>query len=749
MYTTPSVGRPVPVVDADARVRGRVAYTQNAELPGMLEGRILRSSVAHGRIVRVDCSEALRAPGVVAAVSGDDVRTAGLPGHIGQLVRDTPILALDRVRYVGEPLAAVAAVDADAAEAALDLIRLEIEPLPAIFDPDEALADGAEPIREEGNAGGEMRLDIGDVDAALAAADLVLTEEFHTPSVQGVPLEAHFVLADASGDDLVVHTATQTPYVVRRELAAAFGVEEERVRVVVQTLGGGFGAKAYPRVEPIALLLSRQAARPVRIGLSRGEEFVTVQRQTSRIRFTTAVAADGRILAMDADALFGFGAYTDNGPRVLRHGLYSLPGPYRIPALRAVSRGAYTNLPPCGPLRAPGTAQAQWAREAHLEAIAARLGIDALEFRRRNLIESGERFILGGVIPEVHLPELLDAVEGVRGAQPARERGADGAIRIGTGFGVALKTTNTPSTSEADVSLDAEGRLLVGTSSVEMGQGARTVLAQIAADALGVPVETAQVALPDTAVTPRDQGTTSSRTTFTMGTAVQLAAAALRERLLALAGERLEIGTDDLVIADGAVAPKGAPARAIPLGDLVRAGGGETLTEHASYTNTAPIDPATGKPGTSTHYHQAAAGARVAVDLETGRVRVEEIRAASHAGVVINPPLAELQNHGNIAFALGQSLMEEALFDGGQMVNASLADYLIPSFEDYPATSQVAFLEDEGPEREVHGIGETALPAVLPAITNAIADAVGIRLDRIPATAERIVAARREREAGG
>jgi CO/xanthine dehydrogenase Mo-binding subunit len=745
MYTTPSVGRPVPVVDADARVRGRVAYTQNAELPGMIEGRILRSGVPHGRIVRVDCSEALRLPGVLAAVSGDDVRAAGLPGHIGQLVRDTPILALDRVRYVGEPLAAVAAVDADAAEAALDLIRVEIEPLPAIFDPNEALAEGAQPIREEGNGGGEMRLDIGDVDAALAAADLVLTEEFHTPSVQGVPLEAHFVLAHADGDDLVVHTATQTPYVVRRELAAAFGVEEERVRVVVQTLGGGFGAKAYPRVEPIALLLSMRTGRPVRIALSRGEEFVTVQRQTSRIRFTTAVAADGRILAMDADALFGFGAYTDNGPRVLRHGLYSLPGPYRIPALRAVSRGAYTNLPPCGPLRAPGTAQAQWAREAHLEAIAARLGMDALEFRRRNLIESGERFILGGVIPEVHLPQLLDAVEGVRSGQPWRERGD--AIRIGTGFGISLKTTNTPSTSEADVSLDAEGRLLVGTSSVEMGQGARTVLAQIAADALGVDVASAQVATPDTAVTPRDQGTTSSRTTFTMGTAVQLAAAALRERLLALAGDRLEIAVDDLVIADGAVVPKGAPARAVPLGELVRAAGGERLTEHASFTNTAPIDPETGKPGTSTHYHQAAAGARVAVDLETGRVRVEEVRAASHAGVVINPPLAELQNHGNIAFALGQSLMEEALFDGGQMVNASLADYLIPSFEDYPASSQVVFLEDEGPEREVHGIGETALPAVLPAITNAVADAVGIRLDRIPATAERIVAGRRDREA--
>jgi CO/xanthine dehydrogenase Mo-binding subunit len=387
-------------------------------------------------------------------------------------------------------------------------------------------------------------------------------------------------------------------------------------------------------------------------------------------------------------------------------------------------------------MRAPGTAQAQWAREAHLESIAARLGIDPLELRRRNLVRPGDRFVLGGVIPDVHVPQLLDAVEGVRDV-PEVVRGS---TRIGFGFGVSLKTTNTPSTSEADVQIGSDGRLSVMTSSVEMGQGARTALAQLAASVLGLQPTDVDVSLPDTEITPRDQGTTSSRTTFSMGTAVQQAVEGIRQRLLSLAAERLEIAASDLVVEGGAVAPRGAPARAIPLADLVAAAG-EPIAEHAQFVNTAPPDPVTGKPGSSTHYHQAAAGARVAVDIETGSIRVEEVRAASHAGMVVNPTLAELQNEGNVAFGLGQAIMEEALFDGGQMVNASLADYLIPSIEDFPAAAGVSLLEDEGPQREIHGIGETALPAVVPAITNAVADALGIRLDRIPVSAERLIAA--------
>lgn len=741
-----TIGQRVPVIDADQRVRGRVAYTQDVELPGMLHGRILRSRVPHGRIVRVDLAKALRVPGVVAAVSGDDVVAAGLPGRYGQLVRDTPILAMERVRYVGEPIAAVAAIDIDAADEALDRIAVEIEPLPAIFDPAAALAPDAIALHPDGNLVGEQRLDIGDVDAAFAAADLVLTEEFHTPSVQGVPLESHVVLADGTAEQIVVYTATQTPYAVRRELAAAFGVPEDHVRVVVQTLGGGFGSKAYARIEPLAVLLSQRAGRPVRIGLSRSEEFVTVQRQTSTIRITSAVSADGRLLAMDADALFGCGAYTDNGPRVLQHGLYSLPGPYRIGAVRAVSRGAFTNLPPCGPLRAPGTAQGQWAREAHIEGIAARLGMDPLELRRRNLMQAGDRFVLGGVIPDVHLTRLLDAVEGVRAATPSQQDEWS-STRIGIGFGVSLKTTNTPSTSEARVSLDTKGRLLVSTSTVDLGQGARTVLAQMAASVMGLQPADVDVSLPDTDLTPRDQGTTSSRSTFSMGRAVQMAATAVRERLLELAADRLEISVGDLVLADGRVAPGGAPARGISLADLVRQAGG-ALSEQAQFVNTAPPDPITGKNGASTHYHQAAAGARVAVDLETGRVRLQEVRVATHAGMVVNPTLAELQNEGNVAFALGQALMEEALFDGGQMVNATLADYLIPSFKDMPRHTGVVLLEDEGPEREVHGIGETALPAVLPAITNAVANAIGARIDRIPVSAERLLATGGRRRRG-
>lgn len=736
-----TTGQRALVSDAEDRVRGRVPFVLDEQTPGMLHGRIVRSTVAHGVLRAVDCSAALRLPGVVAIVTGADV--PGAPDHpamFGMVVRDIPVLAVDRVRYVGEPIAAIAAIDPDVADEAADLVEVTIDPLPAVLSIDEALAEDAPILHPAGpNLLAEQSLVRGDVAQAFQSAHLVVEESLFTPPVQGVPLETHVVLAEASRDQICVHTTSQSPFLVRRELAAVFSLPPEQVRVIVRNLGGGFGSKVAPRIEPIAVLLARKAGRPVKIVLSRAEEFVTVQRHATLTRFATGVSRDGRILAMRAETTFRGGAYADNTSRLMRHALYSLPGPYRIEHLDIRVRGVRTNAPPCGPLRAPGTAQVQWAREAHLEGIAATLGIDPLEFRHRNLVTSRDRFVLGGPMGPVHLGPLLDDVRlpGPSDVDPARPW-----RRVGTGYGAVLKTTQTPTTSEAEVAVDDGDRVTVLTSTVEMGQGARTALGQLAASSLGATLAQTSVTTPDTAFTPPDQGTMSSRSTFSMGTAVMAAAGHVRDRLLDLGERALEVDRRDLTVTEGRVAPIGTPSAGRTFGELIRDAGLREIRERSSFTNQPMLDEATGEVGVSTHHHQAAAAARVAVDLETGAVTVLEVRMATHAGVVVNPTLAELQGGGNAAFGVGQAMMEEIVSDGGQMQNASLADYLIPSILDLPAGIRVTFTEDES--REIHGIGETALPAIVAAITNAISDAIKARIHEIPATPERVFAAHRD-----
>jgi CO/xanthine dehydrogenase Mo-binding subunit len=735
-HATARVGASATVVDALERVTGRIGFVQNERREGMLHARILRGVQAHASIVSVDATAAMALPGVAAVVTGADVPAdADGPRLFGNQTRDTPPLAVDRVRYVGEPVAAVAAVDLDTAEAALSRIRVELRPLPASLTMDDAAARDAQPIHGTGNLVDTRQDRAGDVDEALARADAIVTETFVCPPLQGVPLETHVALAEWDEAGLTVHTATQTPHHVRRELAHLFGLAPERVRVVVATLGGGFGAKAYTRIEPIAALLAHRAGRPVKLVLTRSEEFVTVHRQAARMAFTTGVARDGRLLALRATCDFGSGAYAGNTPRVLRHGLYSLVGPYRVGAHDLTARGWFTNTPPCGPMRAPGTAQVQWAREAHLDAVAAAIGMDPLEFRRRNLLGERDRFLLGGPIGPMHLPALLDtvAMEPGRPARAGRRRGA--------GVGVAMKTTATPTTSAASMTVDRTGRIRVLTSSVEMGQGARTALAQLSAAAMSVDLDSIDISLPDTGTTPPDDGTVSSRSTFSMGSAVQRAAGQLRERLAAIAADHLEIARTDLVAEDGRIRPVDNSSPGLTYGDLVALSGLDTLDADGSFTNEPMRDPATGEEGVSTHHHQAAAGALVEVDVETGAVELLEVRVATHAGLVVNPVLAEHQSEGNATFGIGQALMEELVLDEGQVQNGSLADYPIPSFRDMPPRVWVALHEDD--HREVHGIGETALPAVVPAITNAIAAAIGARLHLIPATPERVLRALR------
>lgn len=735
-----TIGHRVPMLDAEQRVTGDTDYVLNLRVPGMLWGKLLRSPHPHARVVRVDTSRASRLPGVVAVVSGQDVLSSGLFPYYGPLVKDTPLIALDRVRYAGEPVAAVAAVDEDVAAEALDLIDVEYEPLPAVYDPVEAFDPGAPLVHERGNVVEHFKARRGEFERAIQDAEVVLSEEYRVPQIQHVPLEPHVVLAEATPRHITIHSSTQTPHVTRAQVADIFGLPIASVRILVRTLGGGYGAKCYPRLEPLATLLSLKAGRPVKIALTRAEEFLTTQRQAATFRLTLGARPDGTLLALKAECFYGCGAYAETAPRVIRHGAYSANGPYRIPNVWVDCYAIYTNTVPCGPFRGPGSGQAHWASESHLDSLAARLGMDPVELRLKNVVHDGDSFVLGGLLEDIRFPEMLEQITCRLDADGAGRARSGRGVRVGRGYALALKTTNTPSTSTAFAIINEDGSLSVITSSVEMGQGAQTVLAQIAADAAGLPMSRVSVSLPDTDTTPYDQQTSSSRTTFAMGTAVKLAVKDAQAQLGEHAAHMLEVSPQDLLFHDGRVEVRGAPERSLDSGEVVRRARLGNVVGKATFTSEAKADPITGRTGTSAHYHSAAVGVDVAVDVDTGRVELLNCHSAVFAGRAINPTHCELQAEGSVFFGVGHALFEEVTYDDGRVTNPNLSDYMIPSFEDIPSAMGVLVMEDPD-HAEIHGVGETALPATAPAIANAIFAATGARVRDLPMTPEKVLRA--------
>lgn len=743
-----TIGQRVPVVDAPARVRGSLTFTANDAPRGALAARLVRSTVAHGLLRSVDVSAALKVPGVVMVLTGADLHgDKRLDPFFGPLERDQPVLAVDRVRYVGEPLAVVAAEDEDAAAEAAALVTAEIEPLASVLEARTA-ADQATPLlfpeREDGNRATSYRIARGEVGPALDAAHVVVRGEYTSPSVQHAALEPHAVVARWSSTGLEVVSTTQTPHALRRQLAEILGIPMAQVRVIVPFLGGAFGAKCYAEVEPIAAILARRTRRPVRIVLGRGEEFVTTARPAAHFAIESGADREGHIVAVRATGWFQNGAYMETADRLVRHAARALTAPYRVPNLDLEAVALLTNTVPCGPFRAPGAAQAIWAMESHVDELAARLGMDPLELRLRNLVASGQSYVDGGLLEDIRYPDMLhDAARAIGWGQSREVAGSEGRERRGRGLAVAMKTTNTPSTSSATVKMNQDGSLDVLTSSVEMGQGASTVLAQIAAERAGVPLDRVRVVTPDTERTPFDHSTTSSRTTSTMGEAITHAVQEVSGQLRELAAQHFEVATDDVVLADGAARVVGSASPAVTYGTLIQRAARGNLLGSATITTSAHPDPATGKPGASAHYHQAVGAAEVSVDVETGRVRVLSFQVGVFTGITINPTLCELQTEGSVVFGVGQALSEEMVMDGGQVVNANLGDYLVPSLEDIPPRLTTALYEH--PEAgEIHGIGEIAAPLAPPAIANAIADAVGARVRELPITPERVLRALRE-----
>jgi CO/xanthine dehydrogenase Mo-binding subunit len=742
------IGRSLPRLEARDKVTGRAEYTHTMRLPGMLHAKIFRSTVAHGRIKSIDTSAAKRVPGVHRIITAEDIRTVIPAPYYGPAFHDQPILAINKVHFVGEPVAVALAADPHVAEEAAQLIVAEYEDLPAVFDEVEAAAnetlvhDELKPAGTfadlkhlKGRKGTNIALDFklrrGDVDKAFAAAAHVFEHTFYTQKVLHLPLEPFASIADWSERGVTIHTGSQGPSFVRTEIARLLGWPENRVRIKVPYLGGGFGAKLYIKMEALATALSMIVRRPVKVALTMEEQFYTITRHPSTFRIKTGVDASGRITARKCEVYWNGGAYADVGPRVTQKSGFTASGPYDIDNVWVDSYALYTNLPPAGALRGFGIPQLVWAYESHTDMMARELKLDPLEFRRKNLLHEGRPQATGQIVRDAKLDAVLERVaERLNWGKPLAR--GNGALRRGRGIAVAIKAVISPTTSVANLAIAADGSTTLYCGTVDMGQGSDTAMAQIAGEVLDIPAESVHIVPRDTDVTPYDMGTLGSRSLFHMGHAVRLAAQEAREKIKAMAREVGE--------------PEGSN---IPLPDLFKKRFGMqagTILGTGTYKpDYVPPDPATGLTDNVTPFWMcAASGAEVEVDTETGHVRIARLITAVDCGRPVNPKIVETQISGAVLMQLGFTMFEKMHIDAGQVTNASLADYKIPAILDVPPMENetVDSYLSIGPFG-AKGVGETATFCVSPAIANAIEDACGVRLTALPLTPEAVFRALR------
>ena len=769
------IGKSIPRVDGYEKVTGTVGYTVNLELPGMLHGKILRSPMPHAKLVRIDASKAEALPGVIAVLTRDDLLSWDIDPYYGPVFLDQPIVAIDKVRYVGDPVAAVAAVSEEVAEEALELIEVEYEELPAVFDPVEAAQPGAPLVHDESprqaavfsdvkaarlaentNICHHFKLRHGDVEAGFAQADYIFEDVYTSQRTQHCHLEPHATIAQVHNDGRIeVISSTQNPSVIREALAQMYKLPMSKVRIVAPPLGAGYGSKTYPKLEPLTVALAKKSRRPVKVVLTREEVFLTLTRHSNVFRLKTGVTKDGRIVARKSEIYWDTGAYADIGPRTIKNGGYASVGPYRIPNAQVDSYCVYTNKPTSGAFRGYGIPQVCWAYEQQMDDIADRLGIDRVEIRKRNVLHEGDTFVTGETMHAIPVEEAIEAVANhLNWKQPLDKTAGDptGRKRRGRGLACMIKSTMTPSMSTAIAKLEEDGSLTVLSSTVEMGQGASTMLRQLAAELLRLPVDKVKLVLADTDITPYDQSTSSSRTTFSMGNAVKRACLEIEQQLLDIASDALEVSVDDLTLEDGRVVVKGSPDRSKSYEDLMRHRFGSkigTLMGRGEFKTDGGLDPETGQGKASAFWFSGAGGCEVEVDTETGEVTVLDYVAVVNSGKAINPLSCEGQIEGSVITGLGHTFYEEMIFEYGQAINPNFLDYQLPSIYELPKKMTSILLES--PHREAPfgaiGVGETAISTVSPAIANAIYDAVGIRIHDLPITPEKILKALAERQA--
>lgn len=749
---TTSVGHGLPREDAWAKVTGTARYTGDLLPAGCLHAAIVRSDVAHATLRSVDVSEAERMPGVVATLVGADI--AHLDPVYGEWIPDQTPLAIDRIRFHGEPVAAVVATSPRLAREAATRVRVDADPLPALLDMDAARAPEAPLIREPGdrepNVCHAFGVQVGDVEEGLEGAAWVHRATYTIPAAYHYAMEPHTCLASWDGSRLEVWSSTQQPFKVRADLARIYRLDLNQVRLQVPFVGGGYGSKGQAKVEPLTAALAMKVQRPVRLVLDVREAFLTVTRHAARITVTTGVDDQGWMVARDTVVEYDTGGYADKGPRVAKKGAYRAAGPYRIPNVRSRGVSVYTNKPPAGAFRGFSTPQVVWAAESAIDEVAAHLGEDPVAFRLRHLKSRGEPFL------GEDTPLDADLAQGL--SMAADEAGWSNLTgpRQGRGVAVAVKDGGGGSArSEATVRLQPDGSIEVQTATVELGQGARTVFRQIAAEALHAEPDAVRIAETDTTVAPFDRGTNASRSTMAVGSAVADAARQLHDQVVAMAREAHgEVAAVRLRHGDVAATVAGEVRRE-PLAELMGRARGLPAAEIGPLVATGVhVTPAGAGPlGSATPFYEVAHGAaEVTVDVETGEIRFDRYVSVADVGFAINPVTCVGQDEGAAVMGLGHTFFEELEYDAeGQLLNGALYEYRVPRASDLPVHGlHTVLLENEdGPGPfGAKGAGEGGIIAIAPAVANAVAAATGLRVRDLPLTPERVWRALRELGSG-
>jgi len=734
------VGKRVPLKDASEKVSGRALFTGDMTLPGMLHAKILRSPYAHARVLRVDTSQAEKLPGVKAVLSKNNAPRVKVPVSFD--VPSDKVAFDEKVCYVGDEVAAVAAISEEIAEKALKLIKVDYEELPAVFDPEESIKPGAPLIHDdkERNIAGSIEVSSGDVEAGFREADYIFEKVFLTSSQRHAAMETHCAIASFdSASKLTVWTSTQIPFLVQGLLAEYLDIPMSRVRVIKPYLGGGFGSKLDMLVEHICALLSRMTEHPVKLVLTREEEFsATVSRHAFTIRLKVGVKKDGTLTAIEAHIISNEGAYLyKTGP--LGVAAKTLAATYKCPNTKFEGHRVYTNIMSAGAYRGYGNPQATFAIESMVDMIAERIGIDPVEFRLKNYRQEGDIGCAGLPITVSGLAECLAKGKEQIGWNRRRKPG-DSVNTKKRGIGMACFTHATgtmgyqPDYSAASIRINGDGTVQLFIGVADLGTGSNTTLAQIAAEELGLDLDAVDVITGDTGITSFDMGALASKTLYNAGNAVKAAVADVRQKILLRAAGKLEVKPEALEFKDGRIYIKKTPEKGITYRELIREAskglrGNVTFIGEASFVNTeSPLS-------FGTQF------AEVEVDTETGQVEVLKMVAIQDNGKAINPMVVEGQIEGALQHSIGYSLTENPILDGetGKMLNPDFANYMVLTALDMPKV-EVGLVETYEPTGPFGAKGMAELPTVgtAPAIANAIYNAIGTRFTEIPITSEKV-----------
>jgi len=771
------IGKSIDNVNAMAKATGRAKYCSDMQLARMLYAKVKRSPYPHARIVSIDTSKAERLPGVKAVIIGDE-KTC--PARFGAGVADEYVLARDKVLYVGDPVAAVAAENEQIAQDAVDLIEVEYEELPAVFDGEEAFKQNPPVVLHEDlkryntlrsvpprldenrpNVFNYFRIRRGDVENGFKKADFVFENRFETAMIHHVQMEPHcgVAMVDDSGR-LVVWGTSSKPYGMHRDISESRNLSPSAVRVIIPThVGGAFGGRE-PKAEQIAasLALAQKGypKRPVRMWFTREEHLsTTTTRAHYIVDIKTGVRKDGTIVANKMRLLLVGGAYAGTGYLTARNAAFGPAANYKTDHFSLDAYGVYTNQRMAGAYRGFGNAESLWGMESQMDIIAEALNMDQLEFRLKNCMEEGVLNAFGEKMHSVGAKDCLHAAAkliewGKKTQGPAPH------LKRGKGIALGNKYSITPTASAAIIKVHPDGMVELRTSTVEIGQGSSTIFSQMIAEEFKIPVSKVRVLNPDTDITPFDLGTASSRSTFNMGNAIIKACADAKRQLFELAAKELEANPDDLETADSKVFVKGSIDRSIHIKDLFipMVIGGYTLKEGAEIIGKATYylpgvipDPETGaSERPASFYMFVAQAAEVEVDVQTGKIRVVKIVTANDCGKAINPMTVEGQQEGGVlSMGIGSTLLEEVITDNGVMLNPQFADYKIPTTLDCPTLDNYKGAIIETAHRDgpwgAKGVGEGTMVCSAPAIANAIYDAIGIRFHDIPITPEKVLRA--------